>query len=124
MPAATPKEAVEEFLRPLRQVVSCVSRGVLNVRGGYHPSDRPHSVIIGGGLPVGLPSPGRLSLRMVHHYRVLEDPGDRGSWKVRTAAYYYSLDDSAIRKLGWANQKSFEKEIVKVVNNYRKKFVW
>jgi dTDP-glucose 4,6-dehydratase len=36
----------------------------------------------------------------------------------------YSLDDSAIRKLGWKNQRQFEKEIVRVVDNYRKKFVW
>ena len=31
---------------------------------------------------------------MVHHYRVVEDPGEGGPWKVRTAAYYYPLHDS------------------------------
>ena len=93
MPGATAREAVEEFLRPLRRVVSCVTPGVLNVAGGYHPSARPHSVLIGDGLPVKLAGAGRLKLRMVHHYRVVEDTGARGLWKVRTAAYYYSLDD-------------------------------
>ncbi len=93
MPGSTPREAVEEFLRPLRRVVSCVTPGVLNVRGGYHPSEKPHSAIIGDGRPVRLAGPGQLSLRMVHHYRVVKDSGERGRWKVNTAAYYYVLDD-------------------------------
>lgn len=79
---------------PLRRVVSCVTRGVLNVRGGYHPSEKPHSVNIGDGLPVKLAGPGQLNLRLVHHYRVVEDPRARGLWKISTAAYYYALDDS------------------------------
>jgi dTDP-glucose 4,6-dehydratase len=36
----------------------------------------------------------------------------------------YSLDDSAIRSLGWKNKKLFDHEIGKVVENYRKKFIW
>jgi len=36
----------------------------------------------------------------------------------------YSLDDSAVRKLGWKNKKQFKLEITKVVKNYRNKFVW
>jgi hypothetical protein len=90
---ATAREAVEEFLRPLRRVVSCVTPGILNIRGGYHLSARPHSVLIGDGLPVRLAGTGRLMFRMVHHYRVAEASGERSPWKVRTAAYYYSLDD-------------------------------
>lgn len=81
-------------MRPLRRAVSCVTTRILNVRGGYHPSEKPHSAIIGDGLPVELGGLGQLSLRMVHHYRVLEDPHERGPWKVSTAAYYYSLDDA------------------------------
>jgi dTDP-glucose 4,6-dehydratase len=36
----------------------------------------------------------------------------------------YSLDDSAIRKLGWANKKQFPQEIKKVVQSYQNKFIW
>ena len=36
----------------------------------------------------------------------------------------YSLDDSAFRRLGWKNKKVFKREIKKVVDNYRKKFIW
>ena len=72
---------------------------ILNVRGGYHPSEIPHSVLIGDGLPVRLAGPGGLSLRMVLHYRLADGSGAMGSWKVRTAAYYYSLDDSSDREV-------------------------
>ena len=40
-----------------------------------------------------LAGPGHLSLRLVHHYRIGEDPAELGLWKVNTAAYYYVLDD-------------------------------
>lgn len=95
MPGATPKEAVEEFLQPLRRVVSCITARVLNVRGGYHPSTKPHTVFVGDGLPVPLAGPGLLKLRFAHHYRIIQAPDERGPWKVGTAAYFYSLDDAS-----------------------------
>ena len=55
--------------------------------------------MIGDGWPVKLAGPSQLSLRMVHHYRIVEDPGERGSWNVRTPGYYYSLDDSSDREV-------------------------
>lgn len=94
MPGDTPKEAVEQFLQPLRRVLACVTSGFLNVRGGYYPSETPHTAFIGQGLPVPLAGLGRLKLRFAHQYRVVETPGERGPWKVRTAGYYYSLDDA------------------------------
>jgi dTDP-glucose 4,6-dehydratase len=36
----------------------------------------------------------------------------------------YSLDDSAIRALGWKNQKIFDQELSLIVEYYRDKFVW
>jgi len=94
VPGATPKEAVEGFLRPLRRVVSCVTPHIPNVRSGYHPSDRPHTVVIGDGRPVALAGPGLLNLRLAHYYRIIRVPDDRRPWKVRTAGYLYALDDS------------------------------
>src|SRR6266567_2587872 len=35
----------------------------------------------------------------VHHDRVLEDPSERAPWSVRTAAYYYSLDNADDREI-------------------------
>lgn len=93
MPGATPKEAVEAFLRPLRRVVSCITPRILDVRGGYHPSQRPHTVLIGDGLPVKLAAPGGLKLRFAHRYQVIEAPERPGTWKVSSAGYAYALDD-------------------------------
>lgn len=36
----------------------------------------------------------------------------------------YSLDDSAIRSLGWTNSKIFDDELVKIVEYYKNKFLW
>ncbi len=66
VPAASPKVAVEQFLRPLRRMVSCITPRVLNVRGGYHPSQKPHTVLIGAGLSVPLAGPSLRKLRIAH----------------------------------------------------------
>ena len=36
----------------------------------------------------------------------------------------YSLDDSAIRSLGWKVGKDFEVELRKIVEHYKETFVW
>lgn len=36
----------------------------------------------------------------------------------------YSLDDSKLRKLGWAPEKIFDEEISKIVNHYKDAFIW
>ena len=94
MRGANPKEAVEDFLRPLRRLISCVTPRIPNARGGYYPSDIHHTVVIGDGQPIPLARLGRLKLRFAHHYRILRASGERRQWEVRTTGYFYSLDDS------------------------------
>ena len=36
----------------------------------------------------------------------------------------YALDDTKLRKLGWAPKKVFDAEILKIVEYYRDKFIW
>jgi dTDP-D-glucose 4,6-dehydratase len=36
----------------------------------------------------------------------------------------YSLDDSALRKLGWKNTKQFDIELKTVVDYYKSRVVW
>jgi len=36
----------------------------------------------------------------------------------------YSLDDSALRSLGWNNSKQFDIELKAVVEYYKSRFVW
>jgi len=89
----TPAEAVQNFLGPLQQAISCVTRTVL-VSSGYHPrqDEEPHLLTLGES-PARLNSNPRLFLSVTMHYHVVEAPGERGPWKVSIAAYLYSLDD-------------------------------
>ena len=36
----------------------------------------------------------------------------------------YSLDDSKIRKLGWAPEENFDQQIVEIIDFYKKHFIW
>ncbi len=94
MAGSTPAEAVQNFVEPIQKAVSCVTDGVLNVGGGYHPSETPHVLLLNGGSPVGLAGDSRLSLSVIQHYRIMEHAGARGPWKVSTGAYCYSLEDA------------------------------
>lgn len=93
MPGRTPAEAVVDYRDPIQRAVDCVVPTVVNIRGGYHPSDRPHSLILGDGSPQRLRGT-RIVISLSHLYRVmlLEDPDDpRGSWGVNTVGYMYAL---------------------------------
>jgi hypothetical protein len=89
----TPALAVEAFLAPLRRSISCLTKTVLNVGGGYHTSDAPHVLVLGDGDPVSLTHSVGLHLSITMQYRLVEAPGARGPWKVQTVAYFYVLAD-------------------------------
>lgn len=90
MAGRTPASAVEAFVRPLQRAISCITDAVLDVGGGYHPSGGPHVATLAGGLPVPLRG-ANVSLVVALHYRIVEDSGARGPWKVRIDAYAYQL---------------------------------
>ena len=94
MAGRTPPEAVHNFLDPLRRAISCVTTSVLDVAGGYHPSDWPHLLTLAKGDPVRLAGERPVWLSVTQHYRVVEYEGPRGPWKVSTAAYWYYLSDA------------------------------
>jgi hypothetical protein len=87
----TPAEAVERFHRPLRRALSCVTRAVVDVKGGYYLSPEPHELVLGGGDPVRLRGPERIGLSVKMRYRVVEAPGRRSRYEVEIVAYQYSL---------------------------------
>ena len=65
---------------------------VINVGGGYDVSDSPHIAALNRGLAVRV---GDYLLTVTHHYRIVEDTGVSGPWRVRTAAYAYAIDEEA-----------------------------
>jgi hypothetical protein len=91
MAGRTPAEAVNNFLAPLQRALSCVTREVLSVGGGYYVSDRPH-VLLFQNNPVRLGHDRRFMLKLIQHYRVVQGEEERGPWKVSTVAYYYTLE--------------------------------
>jgi len=93
MPGRTPSEAVENFLAPLRQVLSCVTQEVLFVSGGYYPSETPHALTLSNS-PARLGRDRRYALRLIQHYRIVEDVVPRGPWTVQTVAYYYTIQEA------------------------------
>ena len=90
MAGKSPHEAVENYLRPLRRALSCVTKAGLQITG-RHPGPK-HSLTLGGGPPV--PLRGGLALTVEQRYEVVQAEGERGPWKVSTLAYIYALDDA------------------------------
>lgn len=90
MVGRTPAEAVHHYLELLRPVVACVSDAVINVAGGYHPSEQPHSLLLNNGMPVRLTA-GAL-IRVFQRYRLVAGVNPSAPWKAAIVAYSYALD--------------------------------
>jgi len=94
----TPSEAVTSFLEPFQRALSCVTDEVPTVSGGYHPAAAPHALTIGRGSSISLRgAPVRLSV--IHDYRIVEDSGPRGPWKIQSIAYFYALEGEDEREI-------------------------
>ncbi len=91
MAGETEREAVQKYVEPLQRAVSCISKSVLGVSGGYRVGDTPHSLTFGDGLPQKLKGP-NVYLSIVHKYRIVRDdtPG-RGPWRVTIDHYVYTI---------------------------------
>lgn len=94
MAGRTEREAVQNFLDPLQQALSCITDAVINISGGYYARQEPHALILGEGAPVPLAGTTRLALVVVQHYHVTRPEPPRGPWKVSTVGYEYALEDA------------------------------
>lgn len=94
MAGRTPREAVDNFLEPLKEVVGCVTdEGFLaRIRrpGGPYPAYFQSGFAI-VDRKAGL-SPLRLAL--TQHYHVGPADGQPGLWTVRTSGWIYDVADS------------------------------
>lgn len=90
MAGKTPAEAVQNFLDPLSQALSCVTRAILLVGAGYYVADEPHALALSED-PAPLGRDRRYALKLIQHYRIVPAEGQRGPWKVETVAYYYTV---------------------------------
>jgi hypothetical protein len=88
----TTHAATYAFLDPLGLALTCVTRDLLS-HTGTHAQEQPHAATLAHGQPVALKREPRLFLSVMLQYRLVEDDGPRGPWKVRTTAYSYTVED-------------------------------
>jgi hypothetical protein len=93
MAGNNPREARQNFLQPLQQAMSCVTQGVLLT--GKSPRDPTLEVLTLSNAPVTMGRDGRFAISVDQQYRIVEDEGHRGPWKVKTIGYAYTLVDAA-----------------------------
>jgi len=90
----TPRDAVQEFLEPLREVAGCITAEGFVARG-FDPAGGPYVATFQSGVAVldrrrGLPP---VKLMLFHRYRLLESVGDRNPWRTSTTEWIYDIAD-------------------------------
>ena len=67
-----PAEAVGQYRHAVQRLLSCVTDSVVDVAGGYYPSDIPHRLALNLDLPVSLGGASRFMLKMRHNDYIVE----------------------------------------------------
>lgn len=101
MAGASPKQPVENFVRPLQRALSCVTTAVIDRQGGYDLGVI-YALTVNAGEPVRLARvarPSDIAIRIGQQYRIVHAEGDRGPLKVQTVAYMYTLEDADGREV-------------------------
>ena len=80
-------------------MLSCVTSSVVDVAGGYYPTQVPHRLTLHGGAPVALNGPSRFRLELQQYYRIVETGRPGASWMVDVVGYYYAIHDSEEREV-------------------------
>jgi hypothetical protein len=90
---ANPQHAVENFVRPLRLALSCLTDKRIDHEGGYDLGS-DYVLMLNRGDAVHLRDRDdrrQYDLRITQNYRIIEAEGDRGPYKVTTTAYMYAI---------------------------------
>jgi hypothetical protein len=85
-----PAEAVRNFLDPLQQALSCITREPLYYHKGNDPSSDPYSLALRNS-PVKLGRDKLFTFRIGQQFEVIKGEGRLGPFKVQTLAYAYTL---------------------------------
>jgi hypothetical protein len=98
---ASPKQAVENFIRPFQRALSCVTTAVIDRQAG-HNLGMLYALTVNGGARVRLARVGEgadIAIRIAQQYSIVQAEGDRGPLKVQTVAYMYTLEDAEGREV-------------------------
>jgi hypothetical protein len=99
LPNSSPREAVKALVGTLQIAVSCATKDVIHVHGGYRPERSPQIVLLNRGRPSRLRGEVDLGLTVVQQFRLVESSVRGAPWKARTAAYWYILQDADEQEL-------------------------
>jgi len=93
---ANPRQAVENFVRPLQRALSCLTDQRIDHQGGYNLGT-DYVLTLKRGDAVRLrdrDNRRQYDLRITQNYRIIEAEGDRGPYKTTTTAYMYTIGDA------------------------------
>lgn len=103
LPGRNTREAVEAFLEPLRDTVSCVAHAKITLSpGGWGELGRVHGLTLNNDQPVKLKCRPAVMLRVGMLYEIVrsEQP-ERLPWRVSTRGYAYEMQ-TASGELVWS----------------------
>jgi hypothetical protein len=89
------REAVANFLEPLKAVIGCITSEGFVTRSPQRTGDEQVAHFQDGFAILDRQSGQTLKLELVHRYIVAEVEGERGPWAVRSTEYIYDIADEA-----------------------------
>jgi hypothetical protein len=103
LPGRSPREAVDAFLEPLQDAISCVARAKITLSpGGRGEPGKIHGLTVNEDEPIKLKCKPVLMLRIGMLYEIVQtnEPG-RLQWRVSTRGYAYEMQ-TASGELVWS----------------------
>jgi hypothetical protein len=94
LPGRTPREAVDAFLQPLQDALSCVARAKICLsHDGRGMVGKIHGLTVNNDQPITLKGRPTLLLKLGMLYEIVrtEDKPERGTWRVSTRGYMYEM---------------------------------
>lgn len=91
MPGRTPNEAVQVFLEPLAEALSCVGAAKITLGpGGRGDLGKVHPLLLNNGKPMELG--GHLNLSTMIHYEIIRDGSSSSQpFRITTRAYMHTV---------------------------------
>jgi hypothetical protein len=120
LPGRTPKEAVDGFLGPLKDTLSCIARAKFTLsEGGYNTPGRIHALALNKNEPIKLRGPKFLFKLQMSYEIIPVDETGREPWRVTTHAYNYEVQTSngqAVVSFHWHPQGKVQDPHIHVGN--------
>jgi hypothetical protein len=99
LPGRNPREAVDAFLEPLKDIVSCVARAkIMLSRDGRGMTGRIHALTVNNDQPIALQcGQPRVLLKIGMWYEIVRagERTEHGLWRVSTRGYMYEMQTSS-----------------------------